>query len=48
MKGKVGAAADFARQVVIYEEGGLYLDLDFYLTKWDNQIHYYFDFLGFS
>lgn len=26
---KVGAAADFARQAIIHDEGGFYLDLDF-------------------
>lgn len=45
---KVGAAADFVRQAIIYEEGGFYMDLDFYLTKWDIKINQIFDFFGFK
>ncbi|CDW71395.1 UNKNOWN [Stylonychia lemnae] len=44
---RVGAAADFVRMAINYEEGGFYIDLDFYLDKWDIQIHKYFDFFGF-
>jgi len=29
---KVGAAADFARQAIVHDEGGFYLDLDFSIS----------------
>lgn len=45
---RVGAAADFARMAIIYEEGGFYIDLDFWLEEWDINIHRIFDFFGFK
>ncbi len=40
---RFGAAADVARQVIIYDEGGLYLDIDAFIGHWDDQWLYYFD-----
>lgn len=45
---RVGAAADFARMAIVYEEGGFYIDLDFWLKEWDIKIHKLFDFFGFK
>lgn len=45
---RVGAAADFARMAIIYEEGGFYIDLDFWLKEWDIRINKIFDFFGFK
>ena len=45
---RVGAAADFARMAINYEEGGFYIDLDFWLKEWDININKIFDFFGFK
>ena len=37
------AASDILRQVVIYDEGGIYLDLDGFILEWDNDWLHYFD-----
>lgn len=42
----VGKACDLARMLIVYNEGGLYLDLDFYIEEWDANLNYYFDFYG--
>lgn len=44
---RVGAASDIARLVVMNEEGGLYVDLDIALNKYDNRLHYLFDLVAF-
>lgn len=33
---RFGAAADIARQIVIYDEGGVYLDIDAFVKEWDD------------
>ena len=33
--------------IIVHDEGGLYMDLDFYIAKWDKKLNYYFDFHGF-
>lgn len=43
----VGTACDLLRIMIIHDEGGLYLDMDFYIEEWDHQLNYYFDFYGF-
>jgi mannosyltransferase OCH1-like enzyme len=40
---RFGAAADIVRQVIIYDEGGLYLDIDAFIREWDNEWLHYFD-----
>ena len=45
---KVGAAADFARQAIVHDEGGFYLDLDFSIREWDIRLNKVFDFFGFK
>jgi len=47
-KDKVGAAADFARQAIVFDEGGFYIDLDFYIKEWDINVNKVFDFFGFK
>lgn len=44
---EVGKACDVARMLIVYDQGGLYLDLDFYIEDWDHKLNYYFDFFGF-
>ncbi|CDW78564.1 UNKNOWN [Stylonychia lemnae] len=43
----VGVACDILRMLINYDEGGLYLDMDFYIEEWDANLNYYFDFFGF-
>eukprot|EP00347_Sterkiella_histriomuscorum_P018359 403345806 len=45
MEFRFGAAADIARQVILYDEGGLYLDIDAFIKEWDDKWLYYFDSL---
>jgi mannosyltransferase OCH1-like enzyme len=40
---RYGAAADIARMLIMYEEGGFYLDLDLFVNVWDNELLHYFD-----
>ena len=40
---RFGAAADIARQVIIHDEGGLYMDIDAFIQEWDDEWLYYFD-----
>lgn len=40
---RFGAAADIMREVIIYDEGGLYLDIDAFIQVWDDEWLYYFD-----
>ncbi|CDW71225.1 UNKNOWN [Stylonychia lemnae] len=42
----IGAASDFIRGIIVKENGGVYLDNDYYFESWDYNINYYFDFLG--
>jgi len=43
MEFRFGAAADIARQVILYDEGGLYLDIDAFIKEFDDEWLYYFD-----
>eukprot|EP00347_Sterkiella_histriomuscorum_P019312 403342133 len=45
---RAGAASDVARMAIMYEEGGFYIDMDFYLFKWDANVNRVFDFFGIS
>lgn len=45
---RAGAAADLSRVIIAYDEGGLYLDLDFYINAWSTELHYLFDLVGFA
>ncbi len=40
---RFGAAADLARFATLYDQGGFYMDMDFQVKKWDNEIMHYFD-----
>ncbi|CDW85905.1 UNKNOWN [Stylonychia lemnae] len=40
------AASDLIRIVAVLELGGIYLDNDTQIWKWNYDIHYYFDFFG--
>ncbi|CDW79566.1 UNKNOWN [Stylonychia lemnae] len=44
----VSAATDVIRAMVVAEFGGFYFDNDFNLDLWDYNLHYLFDFYGFS
>lgn len=41
-------AGDIVRMLIVSEMGGLYMDLDFYIQEWNDNIHHYFDFVGFN
>ena len=43
----IGLICDLARMLIVIEEGGFYLDLDFYLESWDQNMMHYFDFFSF-
>lgn len=43
-----GAAADIARMAVLYEMGGIYMDFDYYLTKFSMDTLKVFDFTAHS
>ena len=43
----IGATTDFARHIVLYDEGGFYLDFDVAVYKYTATIHYAFDYVGF-
>lgn len=43
-----GAAADIARVIIALDEGGLYLDLDFFIEDWSIELNHLFDFVGFG
>ena len=45
---KIVSIADIVRNIILYEEGGFYLDIDFYIEKYSIEIHKLFDFFGFT
>eukprot|EP00347_Sterkiella_histriomuscorum_P009314 403341678 len=45
---KPGAASDFVKSAIIFEKGGFYQDLDFWLTEWDIRIHRALDYFGWN
>ena len=44
--GRVGAAADIARYVILWSQGGIYRDIDFEFIKNPIKFHYLVDFYG--
>ena len=40
---RFGAASDIIRFMILYVYGGFYLDMDYFVRKFDNEILYYFD-----
>lgn len=42
---KFAAAADIAKVYVVHQLGGIFLDIDVYFEKWDNELLYVFDSL---
>jgi hypothetical protein len=44
---RFGAAADIARFAILNSEGGFYMDMDFFVNAWDNEMLHYFDSVHF-
>ena len=40
---RIGAASDLIRFMVLYVHGGFYMDMDYFVREFDNEIIYYFD-----
>ena len=40
---RFGAASDIIRFMILYVHGGFYMDMDYFVRKFDNEILYYFD-----
>ena len=40
---RLGAVSDLVRFMVLYEYGGFYMDMDYFVREFDNEILYYFD-----
>lgn len=45
---RFASANDIARMLIIFTEGGFYLDNNAFVKEWDIQINLNFDFYGFS
>eukprot|EP00347_Sterkiella_histriomuscorum_P005457 403356542 len=45
---KVVAASDFARMMILYDHGGFYTDLDFFIDEFDIKTNQILDFVGFT
>ncbi|CDW89750.1 UNKNOWN [Stylonychia lemnae] len=42
------SASNIIRALVVYVYGGIYFDNDFYITTWDQNLHFFFDMVGFG
>ena len=40
---RIGSVSDLVRFLVLYENGGFYMDMDYFVREFDNEILYYFD-----
>ena len=40
---RFGAASDLFRFMILYVYGGFYLDMDYFVRSFDNEMLYYFD-----
>jgi mannosyltransferase OCH1-like enzyme len=40
---RIGAASDLVRYMVLYLYGGFYMDMDYFVRDFDNEMLYYFD-----
>ena len=43
LEAKFGAASDIVRFMILYVHGGYYMDMDYFVRKFDNEMLYYFD-----
>jgi hypothetical protein len=47
-KQQLGQTSDFLRLLPLREYGGIYLDIDISIEKWDSNIHHYFDYFTYA
>ena len=38
---------DIIKSMILFDEGGLYMDLDYWVEEWSADIHYHFDLFTF-